>query len=135
MYGLEEPRATRKTKYVRGNEEVGMFEDGWGGGRWCGPWRLDGGEKTLCEQRIGGSEWRSGSVWAHNLSVRNEMVFRLWPEETGKRGPERDPLTDRMGASQSSIKRNHGFIVERKHLSYSSSLSLKRRKVELCYQL
>ena len=28
---------------------------------------------------------------------------------------------DRMETSQSSIKRNHGFIVERKHLSYSRS--------------
>jgi hypothetical protein len=68
-----------------------------GGGGWGGPWRLDGGEKTLCEQRIGGSEWRSGSVWAHNLSVRNEMVFRLCPrrlERRLERGPEREPLTN-----------------------------------------
>jgi hypothetical protein len=41
---------------------------------------------SVRNEMIGGSEWRSGSVWAQNLSVRNEMFFRLCRKETGKRG-------------------------------------------------
>ena len=76
-----------------------------------------------------------GSCFKHPQQTPRVVIDRDvgWQDLAGC-GPVQDllcqPITlsgafmcrnDRMETSQSSIKRNHGFIVERKHLSYSRS--------------